>query len=57
MKGRREGGGRLSLHSQARDDVSSILDQLVEIRQLLPFLKLLQQVLLEVLQLVTNVHV
>ncbi len=44
-------------HSQARDDVPSILDQLIEIRELLPFLKLLDQVLLKMLELVADMHV
>ncbi len=47
----------LFTYSQSGDDVASILHQLVEVGELLASLKLLQEVLLEMLQLVTDVHV
>ena len=43
-------------HSQSRDDVAGILYQLIEVVELLSPLKLFHQMLLQMLQLVTDPH-
>ncbi len=43
--------------SQSWDDVAGVLDQLVEVGELLSLLKLLEEVLLQVLELITDPHV
>ncbi len=44
-------------HSHSWDNVTGVLHQFVEVREFLPSLKLLQEVLLQMRELITDAHV